>query len=1618
MNVRFLACLVIMLLLLPAQADVHGETTMVWNADTDFRLGTLTNLTISGTGTGAMLCLNYTDAWTAWNRVNQPPARYGHMLVYAENFIVLFGGTNGVLFFNDTWILVNGTWTQKTGINAPPARAYHGMAYSNSTKLVYVFGGKNATDVFNDFWAYNILTDTWTKLTPSSVPPARYGFALSAHSNGNILLFGGRDSSGNRNDLWEYSYSTNTWTNRTPATLPSAWPSARYYHTLAFSSQDSRFYLFGGYGNTPLSDFWAYNYTASTWSALPNAPPARYGHAMGYLQGRIIVSAGRDNSGVLGDTWEYNCTSSSWRQLSPAQPISGVAFSGFTASEKQIFVHAGWNSTACANTQIFPSYTSGLFETQIVDGLRTTYPLYIQWTPAIQSHGELKAQIAINTNNATWNFVGPDGTSNTYFENGYGKITNLNGRYIKIRMYFTSELGMFSPLLDTLTLGYNRAPDPPAPVAPAGILNTSMLTFSWKFNDVDTVDYQSAFRVQVSTNTNFNPVVLDSGIIAASSQSWENSSLGDGAYYWRVMCRDANGYWSSYSQAIYFVLDTTPPSGIVVINNNASYTNSLSVTLTLTYTDTLSGMKDMCISNNGFVWSAWEQPAQTKQWQLDAGDGTKYVYVKFRDNANNTYIAGDSIVLDTAPPGCSITINNNSAYTNTENVWIQLSAEDATSGAEAMRISNDGSTWSAWQAISAQFPWTLSSGDGLKTVYVEVRDRSGLTARCADSIYLDKTPPSTPEILDEPAFTNGYSNTIAWNAVSDAISGGVLYEAQCSNTPAFSWVVSSGWISATTYTFSSLSHGYTYYYRVRARDALGNTGAYSRIVNSTQDAVGPNIVQTAPPGGAYLNPENILLSWKANDDTSGLTGTYHVQISQDDTFLMCSIDTYISGATGNNADTIYHVPALADGTYFWRVQAKDTAGNWGQYSQISYFTVDAQKPRIVCNKYIYGWYSTNPGSVIDVDFYANGYAPLSTARYRVLGKPWHTIFQGGLSQYTQNWGVAWEDLEEGTNQVIIELEDAAGNVENAGIYILKDTGAPESTAVTAGALGTNGWFISDVHIKLEAHDSVSGIDKIMYRIFDGTAWSEEAEYLSEIILNKSGCYIIEYYSVDNARNTGERRSMNVTIDTEIPISFAVASNYVNETPCTINISAYDAYSGIKGIYYAIDNADYNFIASPNGTVMLNTEGLHQITFFAVDMAGNRELEKHVSVCVDTSPPVTNFTWEREDGKGILRFHAIDAISGLNTTYFWIYDNLTNMLYMSGEYVLPLALEEGIWRIEYYSTDVAGNCEVLKSEIVVMDWHEPSITVCTENNITGTNNSTILLLVNASDNIGIAGMSLSNDGYNWSAWENWSNEVPWELPEKDGIHTVYVRVMDFAGNMNTSTFQICLDTVQPVLFDVFLPDIICGNSTVLLKWYTSENCLTYLYFSPDGENFSLIANTTQNEFPWHVPEVDTAYARIMLRIFDAGGNSAEFISEPIVIDSTKPDVVSVSPEYCEPETWIEIHFSEDMDKISAERGFVIQPYVSGNFYWLDNRTMIFVPDKKLSEGQTYKIIIKEDAMDAAGNHINQRVLFITVKSYLYLYVLIAVLLIACVIGCIGYYWHRKRKKARMMRARVF
>lgn len=111
---------------------------------------------------------------------------------------------------------------------------------------------------------------------------------------------------------------------------------------------------------------------------------------------------------------------------------------------------------------------------------------------------------------------------------------------------------------------------------------------------------------------------------------------------------------------------------------------------------------------------------------------------------------GGSTPVDTTPPtSTSVVVNSGAAATTTASVTLTLGAV----GASTMIVGNTSDfVGSSYVTYTTSLAWTLTSGNGVKTVYAKFKDAAGnISGVVSDTITLDSA--ATPEQTTPPATT-------------------------------------------------------------------------------------------------------------------------------------------------------------------------------------------------------------------------------------------------------------------------------------------------------------------------------------------------------------------------------------------------------------------------------------------------------------------------------------------------------------------------------------------------------------------------------------------------------------------------------------------------------------------------------------------------------------------------------------------------------------------------------------------------------------------------------------------------------------------------------------------------
>ncbi|GEM_PF-5218346 len=189
--------------------------------------------------------------------------------------------------------------------------------------------------------------------------------------------------------------------------------------------------------------------------------------------------------------------------------------------------------------------------------------------------------------------------------------------------------------------------------------------------------------------------------------------------------------------------------------------------------------------------------------------------------------------LDTTSPSASISINGGVQNTTNPIVLLSLACQDS-GGVDSVRYSNVSVfTQEQFVGFDPGKQWQLSSGDGVKTVYYQCKDRAGNVTTTSASITLDSTPPIRLNAQPSgilPAGTRQVTLSLQTNeqaACRYSALLGIDYDAM-RNEDALSQNLTT---SHSIVVGQQLDGKFSY--AVRCKDALGNKNSDDLVVSFT-----------------------------------------------------------------------------------------------------------------------------------------------------------------------------------------------------------------------------------------------------------------------------------------------------------------------------------------------------------------------------------------------------------------------------------------------------------------------------------------------------------------------------------------------------------------------------------------------------------------------------------------------------------------------------------------------------------------------------------------------------------------------------------------------------------------
>lgn len=254
---------------------------------------------------------------------------------------------------------------------SPSMRVGHTIIHikepGSSKGKLYIIGGANPSECFNDIYTLDLNTLQWDKFTHLEQFSARYEHACFK-SNKEILIFAGGDQQQNYDDIVAYDYLNNKC--RIVELKGAIKPTARTYHNgIAYKDQ---LVVFGGGNNGKQavedSKIYLLNPNNQKWIQLSiKGPSVRHGHVLfNYNDELIYLHGGMNNDTIYSDLWVLNLKQMSWTQLVTDSGPSSRAAHGGVCINKSLYLFGGISPTGSALDDLW-KYDIELNKWELID---------------------------------------------------------------------------------------------------------------------------------------------------------------------------------------------------------------------------------------------------------------------------------------------------------------------------------------------------------------------------------------------------------------------------------------------------------------------------------------------------------------------------------------------------------------------------------------------------------------------------------------------------------------------------------------------------------------------------------------------------------------------------------------------------------------------------------------------------------------------------------------------------------------------------------------------------------------------------------------------------------------------------------------------------------------------------------------------------------------------------------------------------------------------------------------------------------------------------------------------------------------------------------------------------
>ncbi|MCU3298929.1 Ig-like domain-containing protein [Enterobacter sp.] len=930
------------------------------------------------------------------------------------------------------------------------------------------------------------------------------------------------------------------------------------------------------------------------------------------------------------------------------------------------------------------------------------------------------------------------------------------------------------------------------------------------------------------------------------------------------------------------------------------------------------------------------------------GDGTWTVNVSGKDAAGNTVTGSQTIGVDTAAPAISVdTIAQDNIINAAEhNQPLTLTGKTDAEAGQIVTVTLNGKNHTATVGSDGTWSVTLSASEvqamanGEHTLTANVSDKAGNGASTTADFTVDTAAPvvtintvAGDDILNtseqgQAQIISGQANGAAAGDVVTVTVGGKTFTGVVQADGSWSVGVPASVIGALGEGSHSIS--------VSVTDAAGNTSSATH-----------GITLSGNPPEFTLDPisqDNVLNAQEAMQPLS-LSGTSNLPNGSAVTVTLNNVNYQ---ATVENGSWSVQVPVsdvldLANTLYTVSVSGTDSVGNSG--SAEANLLVDTALPQVILNTFAGDNLVNNAEAAVDqtLSGRVTGAAVGDTVSVTVGGKSYTATVGSDLKWSVTIPSADLQAFGDGDLTFSASVTNAHGNTGTGERDININAELP--------GLRVNTISGDDVINAIEQQQdlAVTGSSTHLAEGTQITVTINNVEYVTTV--NASGSWQIGVPSADLQAWTAGGMTVSVsaedawgnTVAAEHPIELdlnAVAvtidtvttDDMLNAAEKGADVTLSGQTQGVEaGQTVVVKFADQTFTAQvqqdgswrltvPASAMETLIDGRAQVSVSVTNVNGNSADASRV-VIVDTQPPaitLDNLTDDNiinaaEAQQDLVLSGSTTAEAGQTVTVTLNGKSYQTTVQADGRWQLNVpaadvgALTDGNVTVTATVSDVAGNSSSA-DRVGLVDATEPQVTI--NDFVTDTNTVNQLAhsqaqILSGSVTGAAAGdlviITINNVGYTTvvDAAGNWSLGLPASVVQglTDGTWTINVSVTDRSGNTGSSSVDVVVNTVTPVIgINTLAEDDVINaaekGEDLLLSGTSNQPEGTTITVNLNGINYAATTDASGN---WSVTVPASAVSAlgeanytVTASVTDNVGNSAS-ATHDVLVDSSLPVV---------------------------------------------------------------------------------------------------------------------------------